>query len=424
MGNKLDCDDRNDSVHHRAKELPDGLDNDCDGQVDEGFTASRFFIDRDGDGFGDVESSLLEIQKPAGYVANNLDCNDSKAADNPEAEEVVDDRDNDCDGQVDEGINSYFPDVDRDGFGASDGAIQSLEPVEGHVGNNRDCDDNNDRIFPGAAETFDSVDNDCDGAIDEGFFARTYYRDADGDGFGDKTDTVSEVLIPEGYVTNGRDNCIAIRNPSQEDSDEDGIGDACDPFTDTDGDGTQDSVDNCPEVANANQSDSDGDGIGDACDEVDNNDEEEVNGDCSLTAEDRSMLETVNEVRAQARVCGSYGSYSAVPPLAWNCKLEAAAMGHSMDMGINNFFSHTGSEGQSVGTRATNAGYAWSSVGENIAAGVPLSSVGAVVETWVNSPGHCANLMRSSFTELGASKYSNSSSDYNVYWTQVFGTPR
>ena len=386
VGNKLDCDDRNDSVHHRAKELPDGLDNDCDGQVDEGFTASRFFIDRDGDGFGDVESSLLEIQKPAGYVANNLDCNDSKAADNPEAEEVVDDRDNDCDGQVDEGINSYFPDVDRDGFGASDGAIQSLEPVEGHVGNNRDCDDNNDDIFPGAAETFDSVDNDCDGAIDEGFFARTYYRDADGDGFGDKTDTVSEVLIPEGYVTNGRDNCVAIRNPSQEDSD--------------------------------------GDDIGDACDEVDNNDEEEVNGDCSLTSEERSMLETVNEVRAQARVCGSYGSYSAAPPLAWNCKLEAAAMGHSMDMGINNFFSHTGSEGQSVGTRATNAGYAWSSVGENIAAGVPLSSVGAVVETWVNSPGHCANLMRSSFTELGASKYSNSSSDYNVYWTQVFGTPR
>ena len=93
-------------------------------------------------------------------------------------------------------------------------------------------------------------------------------------------------------------------------------------------------------------------------------------------------------------------------------------------MANNNFFSHTGSNGQSVGSRATQAGYVWSTVGENIAAGGSLSSVAAVVQAWVNSPGHCENLMRSSFTELGASKYSNNTSTYGVYWTQVFGRPR
>jgi len=64
------------------------------------------------------------------------------------------------------------------------------------------------------------------------------------------------------------------------------------------------------------------------------------------------------------------------------------------------------------------------SVGENIAAGLSLSSVSAVVQAWVGSPGHCANLMRSNYTEIGASKFSNPASNYNVYWTQVFGRPR
>jgi uncharacterized protein YkwD len=93
-------------------------------------------------------------------------------------------------------------------------------------------------------------------------------------------------------------------------------------------------------------------------------------------------------------------------------------------MANNNFFSHTGSDGQSVGYRATQAGYTWSAVGENIAAGIPYSAVGAVMQGWIDSPGHCANLMRSNYTELGAAKASNPSSTYVIYWTQVFGRPR
>ncbi len=422
--NNRDCDDSRNTVYPFADELADGLDNNCNGKTDEGLAQARFYADRDEDGFGNPEDSLLAVSSPEGYVANSLDCDDARAEDFPGATEVPDDRDNDCDGEVDEGGDLYFPDVDNDSFGRRSGAIRSLQPIEGYVRNDDDCDDGNADIYPGAEEQFDSADNDCDGFVDEGFTVRKYYRDLDGDGFGDRTDWVSDISAPAGYVSNGSDNCPTVSNPSQADTDRDGTGDACDPLTDSDNDGVGDDDDNCPTVSNYSQADRDGDGIGDACDPVDDSVGGQNNSDgCSLSAEDQSMLATVNAVRAQARVCGST-SYPAAPPLAWNCKLQTAALNHSRDMGDNNFFSHTGSAGDSVGERSTAAGYAWSYVGENIAAGAPLSSVSAVVKAWVDSPGHCANLMRSTYTELGAAKYSNSSSAYGVYWTQVFGRPR
>lgn len=396
---KTDCDDSNRKVHPWKTEEADGLDNNCNGVVDEGFATTRFYIDRDGDGYGDGAASRLELQQPAGYVANKLDCNDGNAQDYPGATELADNRDNDCDGSIDEGVKNFYPDVDADGYGAKTGLIRSIEAVPGYVQNNRDCDDNSSRIFPGATETLDSIDNDCDGAIDEGFVRTRYYLDADGDGFGDPASSVLDYARPEGYVTNKTDNCVYVSNPGQADSDGDGIGDACDPVDN-----------NAPPPGGGEVPGGGGEAPG--------------GGDgCSLSTEEQSMLDAVNATRAQARTCGTT-AYPAVPALTWSCPLKAAAKGHSTDMATNNFFSHTGSNGSSVGDRATGAGFSWTAIGENIAAGTPYSAVSAVLQGWIDSPGHCANLMRSSFKELGAAKVSNPSSTYQVYWTQVFGKSR
>jgi uncharacterized protein YkwD len=111
----------------------------------------------------------------------------------------------------------------------------------------------------------------------------------------------------------------------------------------------------------------------------------------------------------------------AVAQLSWSCQLQNAAQAHSSDMAKNNFFSHTGSDGLSVSDRVTASGYSWRSVGENIAAG--QTTITRVMTGWLDSPGHCRNIMSSSFTEFGSALVTNTVSDYSLYWTQVFASP-
>jgi uncharacterized protein YkwD len=143
--------------------------------------------------------------------------------------------------------------------------------------------------------------------------------------------------------------------------------------------------------------------------------------DQCMSDDDKEMLTQVNNARSQARDCGTV-NYAATAALSWNCTLDAVAYEHSRDMGDNNFFSHTGSDGLSVGDRVTNAGYDWVAVGENIAAGQP--TIDAVMTAWLDSPGHCENIMSPSYTEIGAASYTVSGSDYSIYWTQEFARPR
>lgn len=146
-----------------------------------------------------------------------------------------------------------------------------------------------------------------------------------------------------------------------------------------------------------------------------------TNGDCELDEIETEMLAQINAARAASRLCGS-DSYPATTALQWSCKLEQAADSHSRDMETHNFFSHTGSDGLQVSDRVNATEYVWSAVGENIAAG--QSSVTQVMEGWLNSPGHCRNIMSSRYQEVGTSKVDSTTADYQTYWTQVFAAPR
>jgi uncharacterized protein YkwD len=133
------------------------------------------------------------------------------------------------------------------------------------------------------------------------------------------------------------------------------------------------------------------------------------------------VLELVNQARAQQRACGN-AIFAAAGPLRLNEKLSRAAAVHSDDMAARGFFSHDGSDGSSVMTRATRVGYNGRAVGENIASGQTTPE--AAVDGWIKSPPHCANLMQPGFTEMGVAFTVNRASPMGIYWTQVFGTPR
>ncbi|MEK8032942.1 CAP domain-containing protein [Ideonella sp. DXS29W] len=134
----------------------------------------------------------------------------------------------------------------------------------------------------------------------------------------------------------------------------------------------------------------------------------------------QEVLKLTNNYRAIGRYCGSTW-YAATKPLAWSTELKRAANGHSRDMAKNNFFSHTGSNGSSMADRITDAGYRWSSAGENIAAG--YDSVASVMDGWIKSPGHCANIMSSHYKDIGMACVPSTSADYSSYWTMDLAAP-
>lgn len=136
------------------------------------------------------------------------------------------------------------------------------------------------------------------------------------------------------------------------------------------------------------------------------------------TAYEADVFRLTNKARGTARTCGTK-KMAKVPALTWNTVLAAAAKGHSSDMATHDFFSHDSSDGTTFDVRITQAGYAWRSVGENIAAGYPTAAT--VVAGWLKSPGHCQNIMSAGFTQIGIGRVTGGS--YATYWTQDFGRP-
>lgn len=199
-----DCDDSAPNINPGETEICDGQDNNCDGQIDEG-VLRRFHRDDDGDGFGRSDVDVEACEAPDGMVQNGSDCNDEDAEIFPGATEVCDEIDNDCDGEIDNGLgNWWYLDSDNDGFGDVDVAQQTCLTLEGYVTLGGDCDDANDTVFPGAIEECDGLDNNCNGELDE-TGSTVWYFDDDGDGYGDFNITMVSCDQPVDYVSNSLD---------------------------------------------------------------------------------------------------------------------------------------------------------------------------------------------------------------------------
>jgi len=170
-----DCDDGDFDVNTSVAEICDGYDNNCNELIDDDdssldtTTASTFYLDADGDGFGDASSSTLACDQPTGYVSDNSDCNDLESLANTSLEEICDSIDNNCDGSIDEGVtNTYFLDDDSDGYGDSSETLEACSLPSGYVSDSTDCDDLEILANPGLTEICaDGIDNDCDGTSND-----------------------------------------------------------------------------------------------------------------------------------------------------------------------------------------------------------------------------------------------------------------
>ncbi|MEQ1504003.1 MAG: MopE-related protein, partial [Myxococcota bacterium] len=235
-----DCDDTDVNVGPGGIESCDGIDNDCDGETDEGLTA-QFYPDTDADQHGDLNAAPLSAcEAPSGYLLDHTDCDDGNPAAHPGAAEDCDPADLNCDGDPYAGATdlvSWYLDDDLDGFGDAANAVQACEPVTGYVADASDCDDIAADTHPGAPELCDGgIDNDCDPATsdDSAPDAPTWYTDADGDDHGDALKPVQACLEPADGAALGDDcdDTDATSYPGNIEFCDGGIDNDCDPTTD------------------------------------------------------------------------------------------------------------------------------------------------------------------------------------------------
>ncbi|MCB9279877.1 MAG: T9SS type A sorting domain-containing protein [Lewinellaceae bacterium] len=261
----LDCNDADPAINPAATEICDGIDNNCDGQIDEG-VQTTFYADADGDGYGDPANTIEDCAAPTGYVSDNTDCDDTDADEFPDqtwfpdqdndgygngtalsscerpsgyklAAELIDPTVIDCNDN-DPAVytfQTWYEDQDDDGYTSGTIAASCARPAGFKTAaelvntTDLDCNDADPAVNPAATEICDGIDNNCDGQIDEGV-QTTFYADSDGDGYGDPAVSIQGCAAPDGYVADNTDCDDSDSNefPSQtwyKDADNDGYSD-------------------------------------------------------------------------------------------------------------------------------------------------------------------------------------------------------
>jgi hypothetical protein len=285
----------NESVENIV-EVCGGGDDDCDGLPDDEddsldlSTASTWYADADGDGYGDPDVSTQACVAPEGYVADNTDCDDTNSLANPGMLESCSTAfDDDCDGASNENdafdVSTWYADADGDGYGDPNAASLSCEQAVGTVLDNTDCDDTDAAIYPMAMEYCNGKDDDCDGFTDEDYDLGGVCSDGEG------------VCMVEGTYDSCSDDGLSVVCSAQEDLTQqldsevcNGLDDTCDGVTDEgcddDSDGYCDSamvMGGGAACAAGDCNDEDGDvspEATEACDGVDNDCDEETDEGC------------------------------------------------------------------------------------------------------------------------------------------------
>ncbi len=282
-----DCDDSNADVHPDAQEVCNGIDDDCDDQVDDDDssldlgTRTAFHEDGDGDGYGDDGVVGVACEAPSdSWVADGTDCDDDNPDINPGAAEVCNDIDDDCDDLIDQDDDSLDPtstptiydDRDEDGYGGEDSARQVCTVPDGALEVGGDCDDDDPLVNPMASEVCNGIDDDCDDLLDEEddtldeSTLQSWYVDADEDGYGEAGSAATVACDPgDGWATEEGDcdDAEPAINPGATEICNDGIDDDCDRLEDTE----DDSLD--LDSATAWYPDEDEDGFGDSSADAD-----------------------------------------------------------------------------------------------------------------------------------------------------------